>query len=50
MLARCALIMLASLTNAGIRQRLAHASQPSSSPVARTPLSLKTSRSSSLSR
>ena len=50
MLARCALIMLASLTNAGIRQRLAQASHASSSTVALTPLSLNTNRSSSFSR
>src|SRR5215211_6114064 len=48
--ARCALIVLASLTNAGIRQRLAQASHASSSTVALTPLSLNTNRSSSFSR
>lgn len=49
MAARCSVIDLASLTNAGMRQRRAQASHASSSTVARTPLSLNTNRSSSLS-
>src|SRR6266511_1755729 len=47
--ARCWLIDRASLTNAGMRQRRAHPSHASSSTVARTPLSLNTNLSSSLS-
>src|SRR5829696_8366189 len=50
MLDRWAVIVLASFTNAGMRQRLAHPSHASSSTVARTPLSLNTNRSCSLSR
>ena len=47
MLARWVVIVLARATNAGMRQRLAHPSHASSSTVARTPLSLNTSRSCS---
>src|SRR5215217_4703089 len=48
--ARWSVIDRASLTKAGMRQRRAHESQASSSATARAPLSLNTSRSSSLSR
>src|SRR5215211_5758535 len=43
MSARCRAIALASLTKAGMRQRLAQASHAWSSTVARTPLSVTTS-------
>jgi hypothetical protein len=50
MSARCRAIALASSTKAGMRQRLAQASHASSSTVARTPLSVNTSLSSSFNR
>src|SRR6266545_27135 len=48
--ARCAATVLASLVNAGMRQRRAHASHASSSATACGPLTRNTSRSSSLRR
>ncbi len=50
MSARCRAIALASSTKAEMRQRLAQASHASSRTVARTPLSVNTSRSSSFNR
>jgi len=50
MSARCRVIVLASSTKAGMRQRRAQASHASSRTVARTPLSVNTSLSSSFRR
>ena len=48
--ARCAAMVLASLVNAGMRQRLAHDSHASSSATPWPPLTRNTNLSSSLSR